>query len=177
MVPTECAHEGELLEALRTCAWPDRCEAEFVAHVESCEACASLVAVVLPLLDEHRAGMAEASVPPAGVVWWRAQVRARQEAERSAARPITIAQGISVACAGGLIATAIGFVSPAFRSLVAWLVEAALTGGAAVAALAAHLPALDWPELQVLGPLGLTAIAGLMTLSILAPLAIYLARD
>jgi hypothetical protein len=40
--------------------------------------------------------MRHARVPSSGLVWWRAQRRARQEAARAAARVVTIVQGVSV---------------------------------------------------------------------------------
>ena len=63
----------------------------------------------------------EAAPPSSAIVWWRAQMRARQEAARAVERPLTIAHGVAIACGIGLllgIADAVtGGVSPA----VAWL--------------------------------------------------------
>ena len=53
-------------------------------------------------------------MPSAGIVWWRATVRARAEASRTAERPISVAQGVAGACAVGL---ACGVVGAAWQSL------------------------------------------------------------
>ena len=50
----------------------------------------------------------EARVPPPEIVWLRAEMRAREEAGRTALRPIVIAQGVSAAAFAGLL---ISFVS------------------------------------------------------------------
>jgi hypothetical protein len=41
-----------------------------------------LTAAAAALLNEHESAWGEARVPASGVVWWRAQVRAREEAAR-----------------------------------------------------------------------------------------------
>lgn len=171
MRTSDCPREPDVLEALRTSAWPDCCTADLTAHVSSCRSCADLVAIVAPLLDEHKVATVEAQVPPSAIVWWRAQVRAREEAARVAARPITIVQGLSLSCGAGLLAAAVGFVSPTFRQWVGSAVDL----GAAVATI--DLRALSWPEVHLLGPLGVAALAGFTMLAVLTPLAIYLARE
>lgn len=173
MSPRECPREAELLEALQTTAWPDCCDDGLRAHVAACGSCEALVTVVLPLLDERRAALLEASVPTSAIVWWRAQRRARQEAAEVAARPITVLQWLSAACAAGLMAGAIGYVSPAMRQPLsdAW---AMVSGVVASDALA--LPAVPWIEI-VVSPAGAAAAIGVTMALVLAPLAIYLARE
>lgn len=46
---------------------------------------------------------ARVRVPPAELVWMRAQMRAREEAARKAARPILIAQALGIAVFVGLL--------------------------------------------------------------------------
>lgn len=46
---------------------------------------------------------ARVRVPPAELVWMRAQMRAREEAARKAARPILIAQALGIAVSVGLL--------------------------------------------------------------------------
>ena len=49
-----------------------------------------------------------APVPSAGAVWWRATIRARAEAARTAGQPITLLQGIAAATAVGLFVALAG---------------------------------------------------------------------
>lgn len=66
---------------------------------------------------------AEASVPPAGLVWWRATIRARADAARVVERPIAAAQMFAAAC---LIALAVGAVNSTWRSLADVVVQHAV---------------------------------------------------
>jgi hypothetical protein len=172
MSPNECPREAQVLEALQTSAWPECCAADLRAHVDTCGSCADLVAVVLALIDEHRAAAARAPVPSSGMVWWRAQTRARQEAAAAAMRPITVVQGLSLAVAAGLLAAAASFVSPAFRQWVAWAAGAlsVLRGGEG--------RGVEWPATLALAtPLGAAVVLALTMMAVLTPLALYLARS
>jgi hypothetical protein len=53
--------------------------------------------------EEYAVAEQQARVPPAELVWRRAQIRARQEAARKAALPILIAQSVGVAAFAGLL--------------------------------------------------------------------------
>lgn len=169
----ECAREAELLDALQATAWPDCSPEDLRAHVRECRSCEELAAIVLPLLDEHRAATLQARVPSSGIVWWRAQQRARLEAARTAARPITVVQRLSAACAAGLLAAAVGYVSPTMREALARM-------GTMLRGLAepgsAGLPAIPWAEI-IITPLGAAMAIGLTMALVLAPLAIFLTRE
>jgi len=100
----------------------DLLEREIVALLEQdCE-----------LLLKH----AQAQVPPAELVWLRAEMRAREEAARKATRPIVIGQAIGIAACAGLLIALLGRLSlsqlPAVPTLVlamvvgSWLVLAPL---------------------------------------------------
>lgn len=167
----ECPREAEVLEALQTSAWPECCAADLRAHVDACLSCADLVAVVLPLIDEHRVAAAHAPVPSSGIVWWRAQTRARQEAAAAAMRPITVVQALSLAMAAGLLAAAASFVSPAFRQSIAW------AAGALSVLKAGEGRGVEWPAtLALTTPLGAAVALALTMMAVLTPLALYLAR-
>jgi hypothetical protein len=157
----ECPRETELLESLQTSAWPDCCAADLRDHVAGCSACSELEAIVLPLLDEHHAAVSSAPVPGSGAVWWRAQLRARQEAARRAARPITIAQAIGFACALGIVAGGLTLLAPAFG---VWL-----------ASVAGSLPSVTWAEVEWLAPVTMAVLLALTMVFVLAPVAVYLA--
>lgn len=125
MIETGCTREPELAEAIQAGRWPDACDPALRAHVDACGSCAGLAAIVAPLRDEHRALLAEAAVPSAAIVWWRAQRRFRQDAAARAAQPVTVVQGIVLACAAGLLATVLGIFVPTFRRGLGWAFGAA----------------------------------------------------
>lgn len=157
-----CAREEELLEALQVSRWPDACDAELPEHVRACASCRDLLAVVAPLLDEHRTMVLDASVPSSAIVWWRARMRSRREAAARAAQPISFALGIAVACAGGLLATALGIFVPTFRKAVGWIRETAGTWSG-----------LPIPSDPLANPMILALIAALGLCLLVAPVALY----
>ena len=78
----------------------------------------------------------EAQPPSSAIVWWRAQMRARQEAARMAEKPITIVHALSIAAGVGLMLSLLGYAVVGVRGSLAWL-----TGvGQSIAAAAAALP-------------------------------------
>lgn len=63
----------------------------------------------------------EAAPPSSGVVWWRAQMRARQEAARAVERPLTIVHGVAIACGLGLLLTIAGIAAAAIKGSAGWV--------------------------------------------------------
>jgi hypothetical protein len=123
--------------------------------------------IVMKALDEllqaeHRALIDEAAVPSSAIVWWRAQAQARREALEQATRPISVVQGIAVACAGGLTATAAGVYLPTFRRALDWvLVRTGSWSGVS-------LPAEPLADPLILALVLATAVCAVFT-----PLALY----
>lgn len=162
----DCVREQELLDALASSRWPERCEPGLRAHVGSCPVCRDTLTVALPLLAEGDAAYTAAEVPSSGMVWWRAQMRARQEAERAASRPITIVQAIAFACGAALVAAAAFWARPAFPNLREWLGHLAASVGTGAAGLTSAEASSPW---------GLLPWVVLGVWLVLAPVAIYLA--
>ena len=159
----DCAREDEVLDAVAFGRWPEHA-ADLVAHAATCAVCADLVVVALALHGDRDAACRDAPVPASGMVWWRATIRARAEAARTASRPITIAQGAAGACAAGLTC---GLAGIAWRS-VHWadrLGELA----AQLAARRVELTSASSLAIEHAVPLVLALAACL----VLAPLALY----
>ena len=166
MTPTECTRESDVIDAVASRRWPDRCGDELRHHVATCEVCADVADVAQALLEAGEAAAQEAQVPPAGQVWWRAELLARQEAARAAAQPITLVQAIAGVCAAGLAVTAIGLTWPWYRASLAGLREflkTALASGVDVAPNSAWTLAFGVPLLVALG-----------VWLVLMPVAVYL---
>ena len=115
----ECAREADVLDALASARWPGRVDAELAQHVSSCEVCQDVIAVASAMQEDHEAAWREANVPSSGQMWWRAEMRARQEAIRDASRPVTIAQGIAALMALAVVAAAGWFAWPTLQGLFA----------------------------------------------------------
>jgi hypothetical protein len=162
----DCVREQDLLETLAAGRWPDSCAAELRTHVDGCGSCMDLLAVALPLLQEHELAQRDARVPPSGVVWWRAQMKARREAVKAATSPITLIQGVSLACAAGLAGGIATVAQPAVREWLAW-------GATVIAGLDPR--AIDLASLQALASIGLLPLVALGVWLLIAPIAIYFA--
>ena len=94
----ECIREQDILDAVAAGRWPERCDAELQAHIDACRICQDVATVFAALSQEREAAWESGPVPPSSLVWWRAQVRAREEAARVAERPIAVAQGAALIC-------------------------------------------------------------------------------
>jgi len=160
----ECGREADVLEAVAFGRWPDHA-AELRAHVAACAVCADLAEVAQALHDDRDAACREAPVPTAGMVWWRATIRARADAARTASRPITVAQGIAAACAVGL---ACGLAGILWRSLP-WVDR--------VGEIATRIAAgrVDFTSASTLATEhALPLVLALAACLVLAPLALYI---
>ena len=115
-----------------------------------CPQCGPLVALADQIRREFADTRQHARVPTPEIVWWRAQMRARQEAARRAARPILFTQALAIAALIGLLVALAGRLT---------------------------LPALSFAELSPLSvslPVLYIVLAAALCLFI-APLAVYLA--
>jgi predicted anti-sigma-YlaC factor YlaD len=138
-----CHREDELLDALgRGFVGP-----ELTSHVAACAACGELRLVAGALLDEQREAVTEAPVPSARTMWWRMQMRHRQETQARARRSLLIGQamtltiavmvvgtlfGTSVAAEMRHVADTIKLSAPLLLALTVWLLLAPLAGWVAI---------------------------------------------
>ena len=161
----ECSREQDVLDALSARRWPDRCDADLRAHVASCDICADLVDVATALLDDHEVAWRDARVPPSGVVWWRAQLRAREEAARAAARPLAFIQGVAASVAVWLVLALVRAVPPGYLSTWrGWVMGL-------VPEITVRMPDMA----TVTGAVPLSILVLLAAWLLLAPVAIYFA--
>jgi hypothetical protein len=91
----------------------------------------------------------EATPPSSAIVWWRAQMRARQQAARAADRPITIVHALAIACGTGLALSLIGGVVARVRGSSGWLVDVYRSLGTAAAPLASIDLSSRWVTLPL----------------------------
>src|SRR4051812_30199788 len=66
----------------------------------------------------------EAQPPSSAIVWWRAQMRARQEASRLAEQPITIVHALSIAAGIGLLLSLVSYAGAGVKGSFAWATAA-----------------------------------------------------
>lgn len=94
-----CEREQDVLDAVGSARWPGRCDEELRDHVNACVVCSDLAEVAAVVVNDRDDAWSQARVPSAGVVWWRAQLRAREEAARAAGRPVAFIQGVAASVA------------------------------------------------------------------------------
>ena len=70
---------------------------------------------------EASAAHREAAPPSSAIVWWRAQMRARQEATRAVERPLTIVHAVAIASGVGLLLSVAGLAAAGLKGSAAWL--------------------------------------------------------
>ncbi len=115
MMRQECVHLEEVLLAARTG------NREWDGHVAGCAECRDAVRVAVAFEGARDEALAGVTLPDAGIVWRRAQFRARREAIQAAGRPITVAQVIAFAVAMGLVGACFGATSQGFQAVLAWV--------------------------------------------------------
>jgi hypothetical protein len=108
-----CPQENETLSIVQAGRWPDGCDDAMRSHSAACDTCADIVRVGSLIAADFHASLRSSPVPASGVVWWRMQRRARQEAIHTASRVITVVQAIAVAAG---VAVAIGILVATSRA-------------------------------------------------------------
>ena len=170
MAAHECDREVEVLEAIGRGHWPARCEVSLRAHVAGCPVCRDLVEIAVPLHDDGAALRGQVRVPSAGSVWWRAQVRARAEAEQAAMRPMLIAGAcgatVLLACLASVVTLGWPWASHFLSESVAVLVKLQPEVGVQVDVL---------PHVRGLVERWLLPLVVLLIVAVVAPVAVYLA--
>ena len=150
----DCPREQEVMQTVAPEQWPNGCTDELHAHIAACAICTDVLEVARAIHEDCEAAENNAQVPqipPAGLVWWRAEIRARQEAMQAASRPMTLVQAFGAASGIGV---ALALLSPIWSWLRTFLA---------------------FPDLSTLSllPWGLV-IAFALAIVIIAPLAMYL---
>jgi hypothetical protein len=135
----ECPRESDVLDALASARWPNRVDRELADHVASCVVCQDVITVASAIQTDHDSAWREASVPSSGQMWWRAEMRARQDAIRDASRPVTVAQGMAVLFALVVVAVGGWFAWPSIYGLFSALSTGDTQSATATTAFASSL--------------------------------------
>ena len=101
----DCPREQDVMKTVAPEQWPDGYTDELHAHIAACAICTDVLEVARAIHEDCEAAENNAQVPqipPAGLVWWRAEIRARQEAMRAASRPMTLVQAFGAASGIGV---------------------------------------------------------------------------
>ena len=101
-----CPHEAEVQAILRQGHWPEACDRELRQHIQTCRNCSEQLLVLHTFHAARAHAMQAAPIDHPNLLWWRAQLRRRNEALQRVGRPITTAQ-IFALCISILAAAAL----------------------------------------------------------------------
>jgi hypothetical protein len=129
---------------------------------------AELEAIVADAIAREAAlASSEAQPPSSAIVWWRAQMRARQEAGQLAERPIAIVHALSIAAGIGLMLSVVGYAIAGVKGSLGWASNLWQTIVAATGALPADL-AGRWASVTLTAMLVSVVIASIAAYFIFA---------
>jgi len=113
-----CPCEKEIRDLVERGQWPQASPPELRNHAAKCRTCADLVLVAGAFQRSRTATIAAARPVSSGAIWWRAQLRSRQQAFERMQRPLIGAQVFSLAA---VLLTIVGFIAFEARHGLAWL--------------------------------------------------------
>jgi hypothetical protein len=161
-----CSREAELTATLRRGAWPAAAEPDLRSHVELCRHCQETVLVTQALQASRRQAMETVPLQAPGLLWWRAQLRRRNQTMERATRPVALVELVSVFVT---LAAAAGLAVWRWRDVGDWL---RWVGGLS------HSPLFRFDSLSGASPesgaVTLIAVACTAALVLFAALAVYL---
>lgn len=105
MIPRSCTKEAEIKRLLALGHWPQAAPDELREHAQACLVCSDKILIAQAFRKARSASAAQAQLPSAGVIWWRAQLRKRNAAVERINQPILLAQVFAIAatlCLTGL---------------------------------------------------------------------------
>ncbi|HTS08468.1 MAG TPA: hypothetical protein VMP68_23070 [Candidatus Eisenbacteria bacterium] len=111
-----CSYEKEIQAALKSGHWPAGCTPELRDHVDQCDSCNDLVLLTETFQTARRYSPSDSDLP-AGLIWWRAQLRMRRAADDRVSAPVTIAQLFAWAIS---LVAAVGFVVSQYHHGLRW---------------------------------------------------------
>ena len=117
MTFVSCTCEKDIRELVENGQWSLAAPPELKSHAAQCRTCADLVLVATAFQCARTATIAQAKPSTAGAIWWRAQLRSRQQAFQRIQRPLLGAQVFALVA---VLLPIIGFIAFESRNLLAW---------------------------------------------------------
>lgn len=113
-----CSRTTEVQKLLRLGHWPHAAGAELAEHVRACRRCSEQVLLTQAFGAVKASAMNEARVEPPALVWWRAQLRRKNEVVRRVERPMRAQMLVvlAVVCVGLGLAFRLSGGTNAWRS-------------------------------------------------------------
>jgi hypothetical protein len=166
MTLVSCTCEKEIRELVESGQWPLAAPPELKSHAAACRTCADLVLVAGAFQRARATTIAAARPATPGAIWWRAQLRSRQQAFERIERPLIGAQVFALVA---VLLPIIGFVAFEARNLLAWF------GSLGKAAQSAQLHAGDLSSATASGSASglIFVVVAAATFALVAGVALY----
>jgi hypothetical protein len=167
-----CSGEKELAVVLAKGQWPHACPEELRIHVSACRSCADLVLVTGTFQSARNSSIDSAHLPSPGVLWWRAQLRRRNQAIERVGKPILFAQVFALSM---ILLLGLGLVAYQARHGLNWLSWPGQLPQVQFGSL--DLPALSLSSLFASGWSLTLLIPVLATVAVLGGVVVYLGSE
>lgn len=162
-----CVHEKELTGLLALGHYPHACPPELRDHVSACRSCSELALVTRAFQTARAQTAAAANLASPGLLWWRAQLRRRNEAVERVGKPILGAYVFALALT---VVVASVFAVTQARHGLRWLDWLGQSSSAAFDSLSPSAWLSSGVTLMVLIPI-------FATVALLGAVAVYLATE
>jgi hypothetical protein len=83
-----CPMEKQVMAAVRGGQWPAACDPGLLAHVQECRTCHQIASLSAVFRDSRSEAAGNARLGAPGLLFWKAQLRRRNEALEHITRPI-----------------------------------------------------------------------------------------
>ena len=167
-----CPHEAEIQAVLRRGHWPDACEPELRQHVAICDRCSRRLLVLQTFQTARAESMQAAQLGHPGLLWWRAQLRRRNEALQRVSKPAMTGQLFALCIS---ILTAVTLLGSQIRKGVDW--SAWLPGWLSIPSTLSPSDALSLLESVKTDWDPILLVTGCGTMILLGAVVLYLAAD
>jgi hypothetical protein len=163
-----CPRELEAQAVLRRGHWPDACDPELRQHVATCDRCSSQLLVLQIFQTARTESMQAAPIGHPGLLWWRAQLRRRNEALQRVSKPAITAQLFALCISILAAVTLLGSLIRKGVDWSSWLPEQSVLSRSDALSMLSSGKA-QWGLMLPL--------AGFATVVVLAAVVVYLAAD
>jgi hypothetical protein len=167
-----CPREAEIQAVLRRGHWPDACEPELRQHVAICDRCSRRLLVLQTFQTARAESMQAAHLGHPGLLWWRAQLRRRNEALQRVSKPAMTGQLFALCIS---ILTAVTLLGSQIRKGVDW--SSWLPGWLSVPSTLSPSDALSLLESAKTDWGTVLLLTGFATVILLGAVVVYLAAD
>jgi len=167
-----CAHQPDVKAMLLQGHWPHACDPDLSKHIQTCPKCKQQVLLATAFQSDRARTIQAAPIQHPGLIWWRAQLRRREQAFRQVGRSTSTAHLFALAISVVAAVTMFLHQRQAGTGWPSWLLEpySALQSGTVSILTSAKDGVATDPNLLMLA-------TGVGVLLLLGAVVVYFASD